>query len=123
MTIKEFLAANEKITAKSLKKLMPNEIIEMWNELADSVPLYEVSSFPHIYANKACELEKQYENITNFIEVTASGQWNYFDTWFYKSGWNYNSCISFSSWSSKKCPINFNKFVEKLMELKLSEKQ
>lgn len=122
MTIKEFLAANEKITAKVLKKLRSNEIIEMWNELADSLPLYEVSSFPHIYENKACELEKQYENITNFIEATASGQWNYFDTWFWKSGWNYNSCVSFSSWQSKKCPIDFNKFAEKLIELKHSEK-
>ena len=122
MTIEEFLAANEKITVKSLKKLMPNEIIEMWNELADSAPLYEVSSFPHIYDNNVCELEKQYENITNFIEVTASGQWYYFDTWFWKSGWRGNTCISFSSWSSKKCPIDFNKFVEKLIELKHPEK-
>lgn len=121
MTIKEFLAANEKITVKSLKKLMPNEIIEMWNELS-STSSTASNEFPHIYENKASELEKQYENITNFIEATASGQWYYFDTWFWKSGWRGDTCVSFSSWPSKKCPINFNKFVEKLIELKHPEK-
>lgn len=121
MTIKEFLAANEKITVKSLKKLMPNEIIEMWNELSSTTSTAS-NEFPYIYYNKASELEKQYKNITNFIEATASGQWYYFDTWFWKSGWRGDTCISFSSWSSKKCPIDFNKFVEKLIELKHPEK-
>ena len=119
MTIKEFLAANEKITVKSLKKLRSNEIIEMWNELSSITASNE---FPYIYENEESELEKQYENITNFIEAIASGQWYYFDTWFWKSGWFCNTCVSFSSWSSKKCPINFNKFVEKLIELKHPEK-
>ena len=119
MTIKEFLAANEKITAKGLKKLRTNEIIEMWNELSSATTS---SEFPYIYKNEADELEKQYENITNFIEATASGQWYYFDKWFWKSGWFYNTCVSFSSWHSKKCPIDFNKFVEKLIELKHYEK-
>jgi uncharacterized protein YchJ len=119
MTIKEFLAANEKITVKGLKKLMPNEIIEMWNELSSTVSNNE---FPHIYKNESRELEEQYENITNFIEAIASGQWYYFDTWFWKSGWRGDTCISFSSWQSKKCPIDFNKFVEKLIELKHPKK-